>query len=142
MTKLAFWIGVFLCLLNDSLVRAQDKLTDNPIRTLPLLPINQKAPAVPRMDLQSTPINDELSLTLRDAIELALERNPSFEIEKIRLERAREKINEEMGDYDSLINFRSFAGRRDNIVASRFYPTGLYVDTEHGQSVGYESKTR
>src|SRR4030095_4098589 len=32
-------------------------------------------------------------------------------------------------------------GRQKNFVGSRFYPTGLYIDTEQAQSVGYETKT-
>jgi len=112
MAKHALSLCLLLCFLLSSPVRAQDKLAG------------------------------ELSLSLRDAVELALERNPTLEIEKIRMERAREKINEEAGGYDSVLNFRSIAGRRDNIVASRFYPTGLYVDSEQGHSLGYEWKTQ
>jgi outer membrane protein len=122
MTKRAFWMGVLLCFASNSLVRAQ-------------------APAGTRVDLESSRLNGELSLTVRDAIELALARNPDLAIEKIRLEQAREKINEQRGNYDSLINVRALAGRHDNVVASRFYPTGLYIDTEQAQSVGYETKT-
>src|SRR5262245_34368351 len=110
--KREFWIGVLFCLWSNSLVSAQ-------------------APV----------LQGELSLTLRQAIELALERNPDLAIQKIRLEQAREQINERKGNYDSLINFRTLAGRHDNVIASRFYPTGLYIDTEQAQSIGYESKT-
>lgn len=110
--KRKFWIGVLLCLVSNSRVNAQ-------------------APA----------LKGELSLSLRQAIELALERNPDLEIQKIRLDQAREQINERKGNYDSLINFRTLAGRRDNVIASRFYPTGLYIDTEQSQSISYESKT-
>jgi outer membrane protein TolC len=123
MTKRAFWMGVLVCFVGNTLVRAQ-------------------APAGTRIDLQISPLNGELSLTLRDAIDLALARNPNLAIEKIRLEQAREKINEQKGNYDSLINFRTLAGRHDNVVASRFYPTGLYIDSEQAQSVGYESKNQ
>jgi outer membrane protein len=112
MIKREFLVAVLLCFLSNSLVGAQ-----------------------------SPALKGDLSLTVRQAIELALERNPDLEIEKIRLEQAREQINERKGDFDSLINFRTLAGRRDNVVASRFYPTGLYIDTEQAQSVGYESKT-
>src|SRR5262245_16855675 len=112
MMKRKFWMGVLVCLTGNSLVNAQ------------------------------TPVlKGELSLTLRQAIELALERNPDLEIQKIRLEQAREQINERKGNYDPLINFRTLAGRHDNVIASRFYPTGLYIDTEQSQSIGYESKT-
>jgi outer membrane protein len=114
MMKREFWIGVFVCLMTNSLVNAQ--------APVPVL-------------------KGELSMSLRQAIELALERNPDLEIQKIRLEQAREQINERKGNYDSLINFRTLAGRHDNVIASRFYPTGLYIDTEQLQSIGYESKT-
>src|SRR5262245_54967975 len=110
--KREFGIAFLLCFFGNSLVSAQ-------------------APA----------LQGELSLTLRQAIELALERNQDLEIQKIRLEQAREQINERKGNYDSQINFRTLAGRHDNVIASRFYPTGLYIDTEQAQSVGYESKT-
>src|SRR5262245_66383975 len=114
MMKREFWMGVLLCLMTNSLIHAQ-------------------APA--------PVLKGELSLSLRQAIELALERNPDLEIQKIRLEQAREQIKERQGNYDSLINFRTLAGRHDNVIASRFYPTGLYIDTEQSQSISYESKT-
>lgn len=93
------------------------------------------------IDLRNSPLQGEMSLTLQEAIELALERNPDLIIEKVRLEQASERVNERKGSFDPLIKFRTVAGRHDNVVASRFYPTGLYVDTEQSQGFGYESKT-
>jgi outer membrane protein TolC len=79
-------------------------------------------------------------LTLRGAVELALERNPNLVVEKIRLEQAREKIDEEKGNYDPVFNLRGTISRKDNVVASRFYPTGLYMDSTRAQGIGLQSR--
>jgi HAE1 family hydrophobic/amphiphilic exporter-1 len=90
---------------------------------------------------QKALLNGELSLTLNEAIELALDRNPLLLVEKIHLEQARHKIDEEKGNFDWLFNAKGTVARRENIIASRFFPTGLYVDKESAPSVGIEGKT-
>src|SRR4029079_14457979 len=62
-------------------------------------------------------------------------------VEKIRIEQAREKVREEFGAFDPLVNLRGSAAKRDNIVASRFYPTGFYQDSEQSSGVSLEGRT-
>jgi outer membrane protein len=95
---------------------------------------------VVEIQLEKTAIEGYLPLTLNGAVELALERNPNLIVEKIRVEQARSKIDEAKGDYDPTFNLRGSVSRKDNVVASRFYPTGLYVDAERAQGVGLQSK--
>ena len=143
MIKQVFWIVVFLGLMGPMppRARAQQETPLEPGKTQPLPSKNSGAEEVVHIQLQKPSIEGELPLTLGRAIELALERNPALTVEKIRLEQAREKILEEKGNYDPLFNLRNSIGRRDNVVASRFYPTGLYVDDEQGYGVGLEAKT-
>ena len=93
-----------------------------------------------QIQLQKSAIEGTLPLTLTGAVELALERNPNLVVEKIRVEQAREKVEEEKGVYDPVFNLRGTVSRKDNVVASRFYPSGLYVDSERAQGVGIQSK--
>jgi outer membrane protein TolC len=104
--------------------------------------LNLIEPQMPQyVELEKPPVTGSLSLTLAGAIELALERNPTLLVEKIRLEQAREKTYQEMGSFNWLVNLRGVAARRENIVASRFYPTGTYVDSERAPSAGIEGRT-
>src|SRR5262249_2221198 len=57
------------------------------------------------------------------------------------VEQAREKILEEKGYYDPTFNLRASIGSKDNVVASRFYPTGLYIDEQRGQGIGLQART-
>ncbi len=99
-----------------------------------------QAQVVPaHVDLNQRPISGPLTLTLSDAVTLALERNPSLKVEKIHIEQSRGKIVEEQGGFDTLINVKGTAARRDNLVASRFYPTGFYFDSEQSPSVSIEA---
>jgi outer membrane protein TolC len=83
-----------------------------------------------------------LGITLQEAVRIALENNPTLKIEKIRVEQARSRIGQEKGEFDPLLNSGSALSSRDNIVASRFYPTGLYTEKQSSQSLGVESKNR
>jgi outer membrane protein len=123
--KWTLWIAIFLSFLASE-ARAQGA--------------NQ--PQNPQqIQLQTSPLSGEVRLTLAQAIELALERNPSLMVEKIRLEQARARIEQESGVFNWIFNARGSAARRENVVASRFFPTGLYVDAERSPSVGIEGKT-
>jgi outer membrane protein len=82
-----------------------------------------------------------LNLTLPDAVRMAVENNPALTVEKIRLEQSRSRINEQKGDFNYLFNASSSMSRRDNIVASRFYPAGFYLDDQKGANLGVERKT-
>jgi outer membrane protein TolC len=99
-------------------------------------------PPAPRqaLDLQAPPSGGSVSLTLEEAVAMALARNPSLEVERIRVQIAREEIGAERGRFDPMLNISQSAFRRDNIIASRFYPTGLYVDREQASRVSLESK--
>ena len=83
-----------------------------------------------------------VSLALPDAIARALARNPVLAIERLRVDAAAAAVRAERGTFDPLLNVSQASFRRDNIVASRFYPTGLYVDSENATRVSVESKTR
>jgi outer membrane protein TolC len=82
-----------------------------------------------------------LNLSLEDAVRLAIENNPNLKVEKIRVEQARSRVDGQRGEFDPLLNATTNFLRRDNIVASRFYPTGLYTDTQGSQNVGVERRT-
>ena len=98
------------------------------------------APATPRLtlDLQS-PNGGRLSLP--ESIAIALSRNPALTIERMRLDAAAASTEAERGNMEPLLNVSQASFRRDNVVASRFYPTGLYIDSENASRVSVESKT-
>ena len=83
-----------------------------------------------------------LMLSLEDAVKLAVENNPALKVEKLRVEQARSRIEEQNGEFYPLFNSTTNFTRRDNIVASRFYPTGLYNEAQGTQSIGMEGRTR
>lgn len=107
-----------------------------------LLPGYYSAPPNDAVEIQleKTAVEGKLPLTLNGAVELALERNPNLVVEKIRVEQARSKIEEEKGNYDPVFNLRGSVARKDNVVASRFYPSGLYVDSERAQGAGLQTR--
>src|SRR5438552_20782 len=83
----------------------------------------------PRTGVPPAPLRGPLALTLDQTVNIALERNPTLLVERIRADITRARIREELGSFDTLINARGTLARRDNIVASRFYPTGFYSDS-------------
>lgn len=93
-----------------------------------------------QIQLEKSALVGTLPLTLNGAVELALERNPNLVVEKIRVEQARGKIEEEKGNYDPIFNLRGTVSRKDNVVASRFFPSGLFVDSERAPGVGLQSR--
>src|SRR5688572_16159546 len=110
---------------------------------MPSVPVlAQQAPIrTEQVGLRPSVTTGTLNLTLDDAIRLAVENNPTLKVEKIRVEQARSRIEGERGEFHPLLNSTTNFLRRDNIVASRFYPTGLYTDEQQSQSVGVESRT-
>src|SRR5688572_701914 len=95
-----------------------------------------------RVGLRPSTTIGTLNLSVEDAVRLALENNPNLKIEKIRVEQARSRIETSEGEYHPLFNSTTNFSRRDNIVASRFYPSGLYTDAQGSQSLGLEGRTR
>lgn len=95
-----------------------------------------------QIGLQRNASTGSLVLTLQDAVRMALENNPSLKVEKIRVEQARSRIPGQRGEFDYLFNASSGASRKDNIVASRFYPTGLYNEVQKLETLGVEAKTQ
>jgi len=71
---------------------------------------------------------------------MAVEENPLLVVEKIHIEQAKQKLDEETGTFDPTLNLRGLVSHRDNLVASRFYPTGLYVDADRLSSIGLETR--
>lgn len=109
------------------------------------LPAEDKAKATDDQELvyiklEKAPLEGEARLSLRQSVEVALERNPDLVVEKIKLEQAREKIVEEKGEYDPAFNLSSLIARKDNVIASRFFPTGTYVEEERTQGFGLNGK--
>ena len=80
-------------------------------------------------------------MSLSDSIAIALSRNPTLAIERMRSDAAVAVTDAERGTREPVLNFSQASYHRDNIVASRFYPTGLYIDSEHASRVSLESKT-
>lgn len=79
-------------------------------------------------------------MSLSESIAIALSRNPSLTIERMRFDAAVAGTNAERGNMQPLLNVSQASYRRDNIIASRFYPTGLYIDSEHATRVSVETK--
>ena len=100
------------------------------------------SPATEQVDLQGASFPGVMNLSLQEAVRLALENNPTLKVEKIRVEQARSRINQQKGEFDPLFNSGSVLSHKDNIVASRFYPTGLYSEKQKAQTLGVETKTR
>jgi outer membrane protein TolC len=142
-SKHFFFIVVVLALtvLMLETAKAQEATPLEPVKAEPSTLVPSKAESVVHIQLQRPSIEGNLFLSLNRAVELAVERNPALVVEKIRLEQAREKIQEEKGFYDPLLNLQTSIGRRDNVVASRFFPAGFYVDDEQGYGVNLEAKT-
>jgi outer membrane protein TolC len=97
-------------------------------------------PAAPglKLDLQTLSSG---RMSLSDSIAIALSRNPSLALERMRADAAVAGTRAERGNMEPVLNVSQASYRRDNVVASRFYPTGLYVDSENATRVSVESKT-
>jgi outer membrane protein TolC len=96
------------------------------------------APGITRL---TPPPASNRPLSLAEAVIQGLEHNPSIAVERLQVDEARQHIRGERGIFDPLLTVTGNAGRRDNVVASRFYPTGLYADRQDGSRVALESKT-
>jgi outer membrane protein len=94
-----------------------------------------------QINLRPSLTTGPLSLSVEEAVRLAIENNPTLKIEKIRVEQARSRVDGQKGEFSPLLNSTTNLLRRDNIVASRFYPAGLYTDGQGSQSVGVEGRT-
>jgi outer membrane protein TolC len=92
--------------------------------------------------LQRTAATGALNLTVQQAVQIALENNPSLKVERIRVEQAKSRIEGQKGEFNPLFNSSSIVSHKDNIVASRFYPTGLYVDMQKSQVLSVEKRIR
>lgn len=108
--------------------------------TIPLL-AQQTPPRTEQVGLRPSSATGALNLSLEDAVRLAIENNPNLKVEKIRVEQARSRVGGQKGEFDPLLNSTANFLRRDNIIASRFYPTGLYTDRQGSGSVGVEGRT-
>ena len=107
---------------------------------IPLL-AQQTPPRTEQVGLRPSPTTGPLSLSLEEAVRLAIENNPTLKVEKIRVEQSRSRVDGQRGEFYPLLNSTTNFLRRDNIVASRFYPTGLYTDQQESQSIGVEGRT-
>ena len=82
------------------------------------------------IEFRRAPLEGEVRLSLNRSIELALENNPGLVVEKLRVEQASAGIEEERGTYDPVFDISGLVGRRDNVIASRFFPTGEFVEED------------
>ena len=88
------------------------------------------------------PTSGSVMLGLPEAIATALARNPALSIERLRVDAAAADTRAERGSLkEPQLNVSQASYRRDNVIASRFYPTGLYIDSENATRVSIESKT-
>lgn len=97
------------------------------------------APPPLKLDLQALSTG---RMSLSDSIAIALSRNPALAIERMRFDAALAGTRAEEGNLAPVLNVSQASYRRDNIVASRFYPTGLYIDKENATRVSVDTKTR
>ena len=81
-------------------------------------------------NLRRAPLEGEVRLSLDRSIELALESNPDLLVEKLRIEQAEAGVEEQRGFYDPVFDVSGSVGRRDNVIASRFFPTGEYIEED------------
>ena len=88
-------------------------------------------------NLRRAPLAGEVRLSLNRSVQLALESNPELVVEKLRIEQAEAGVEEQKGFYDPVLDVSGLRGRRDNVIASRFFPTGEFVeeDTIYGASL-------
>jgi outer membrane protein TolC len=100
----------------------------------------QERPPAPQLKLDLRAPNGG-RMSMAESIAIALARNPALTIERMRVDAANAAVQAERGTLEPVLNVSQGSYRRDNIVASRFYPTGLYIDSEHVSRVNVESKT-
>jgi len=94
-----------------------------------------------QVGLNRSPTSGNLSVSLKEAVTLALENNPILKVEKVRVQQARTRIGQQQGDFTPMFNSGTKVNRGDIIVASRFYPTGFYNESQKSQSLGIEGKS-
>jgi outer membrane protein TolC len=97
-------------------------------------------PATPELKLDLQTLSSG-RMSLSDSIAIALSRNPALVLDRMRFDAATAGTQAERGTFEPVLNVSRASYRRDNIVASRFYPTGLYVDAEDATRVSVEAKT-
>src|SRR5882672_9177909 len=123
---LKYLLGVWICL---SLLRLEADAQPQ---------VNSRTEQV---GLNRSSTSGTLSVSLQEAVTLALENNPILKVEKVRVQQARSKIGQQQGEFSPLFNSGTKVNRGDIIVASRFYPTGFYNESQKSQSLGLEGKS-
>ena len=94
-----------------------------------------------QVDLARSSRSGTLSLSMQEAVSLALENNPTLKVEKVRVEQARSRVGQQEGEFSPMFNSNTKVNRGDIIVASRFYPEGFYAESQRSQSLGIEGKS-
>jgi outer membrane protein TolC len=123
---LKYLLGIWLCL---SLLRPEAQAQP------------QTNSRTEQVGLNRSSTSGTLSVSLQEAVTLALENNPVLKVEKVRVQQARSKIGQQEGEFTPLFNSGTKVNRGDIIVASRFYPTGFYNESQKSQSLGIEGKS-
>ncbi|HET9132397.1 MAG TPA: TolC family protein [Terriglobia bacterium] len=121
-----YLLGIWLCL---SLLRPEAQAQP------------QTTTRTEQVGLNRSSTSGTLSVSLQEAVTLALENNPVLKVEKVRVQQARSKIGQSEGEFAPLFNSGTKVNRGDIIVASRFYPTGFYNESQKSQSLGIEGKS-
>lgn len=103
-------------------------------------PPSSKGESASVIRLKQRPLGSMVHLSLGRAVELALERNPSLIVQKIRVAQAREKVREEKGAFDPTLTFKSTLAHRDVVQASRFFPSGTYTEKDETGEAGVQGK--
>lgn len=93
------------------------------------------------IELRRAPLVGEARLSLQRTVEIALESNPDLVVERLRIEQSRAGVEEEKGVYDPVFSMSGLAGRRDNVIASRFFPTGEFTEENFVYGAGLNGVT-
>jgi len=93
-------------------------------------PILAQDPARVRLDLERADLAGTVPLSLEETVRIAMERNPALFVERLRVEQAEVGIDEATGAWEPVFDASGQVARRDNVVASRFFPTGVYVEED------------
>jgi outer membrane protein len=123
---LKYLLGIWLCL---SLLRLEAQAQP------------QNNSRTEQVGLNRSSTSGTLSVSLQEAVTLALENNPVLKVEKVRVQQARSKIGQQEGEFAPLFNSATKVNRGDIIVASRFYPTGFYNESQKSQNLGIEGRS-
>jgi outer membrane protein TolC len=83
---------------------------------------------------------EEIKLSLKEAVELAMKRNLTVIFQKFQVDMSLEKITEEKGIFDPNLKLNLSAGKQEVPIADVLYPRGYYAEDFASGSAGIEGK--